>query len=90
MKKKLVRKAINTMERFDLEFDLIADSEQSAKMRALGDLDTWARQTGRTIDKMPRVEQIEVTKGNESSFEDADIWNVKFSVDTSIYEPVLD
>ena len=90
MQIKLVRKAFITKERFELEFNIIADSEQFAKMRALGELDTWARQTGREIEKMPRVEQIEVTKSKESSFEDADVWNVKFSVDTSIYEPVLD
>ena len=79
MKKTLVRKATITKERFDLEFSLVALSEQFAKMRALGKLDTWANQTGRVVDKMPRVEQITVSESSDG------FWNVKFSVDTSIY-----
>ena len=90
MQKKLVRKAINTMERFDLEFDKIAVCEQSAKMWALNELDKWAKQTGRTIDKMPRVEQIEVKEVLGVVHEGGFRYKVKFSVDTSIYEPVLD
>lgn len=85
MKKNLVRKEIITKERFDLEFDLIADSAQFAKMWSLGELQIWAEQTGRTIERMPRVEQIEAKEILGVVHEGGERWQVKFTVDTSIY-----
>jgi len=85
MKKKLVHKEVITKERFELEFDLIASGEQFAKMWALEQLDSWATQTGRAIDKMPRVDQIEPTVVLGVVHEGGFRYKVKFFVSTRKY-----
>jgi hypothetical protein len=86
MKKKLVRKEVIINERFEMEFDVVCEGKQFAKMWALEQLSNWTKQTGRQIDRMPRVEQIEVEEilGVVYNGEDRR-YQVKFSVKTRRY-----